>query len=606
MERCKRVRAALVVCVVAAMCPLAWSKYGGGSGTAADPYLIYTAEHLKALGEDRASWGYYVHYKLMADIDLAGLQTPMQPFGNNDQRFMGIFNGNGKTISNLKIEVSSGDYVGLFGCAEAEIRNLGLINVNINAPQSTSVGALAGFSARAIEGCYVDGGTVSGRKEVGGLVGTSYASMSQCYAACNVSGNEKVGGLLGWHAEHQTVSQCYATATISGTQDVGGLVGANRGVLKDCYAIGEVHGNFLVGGLMGNSVGKGTIWNCYAAGLTIATGTAGGLSGTDVTCYSCYWDIEATGQAAASSGIGKTTAQMRTADTFRGWGRSAAWTIDEGADYPRLAWEKKQGVPLTTAAFPGNDGDGTAKRPFLIRTAEELSVIGEFPEEWGEHYRLEADLDLAGLDDAFRIIGADQIYFTGTFDGNDHSISNFRCPYAGYGAGMFGFTRGATIRRVTLINPRAEQDWSISVGALVGQQSEGTVEACGAEGGLVAGSTFVGGLIGRCTSGIVARCYSTCMVKGRNAGEDVGGLIGKGERCNVNNSYATGSVDGQRYIGGLIGRIEAGSVTHCYSAGAVTGLLDTGGMVGLIDKTFTTACFWDAQTSGSKINAAGL
>ena len=73
---------------------------------------------------------------------------------------------------------------------------------------------------------------MSGGKEVGGLVGTSYASMSQCYAACKVSGNEKVGGLLGSHIEHQTVSQCYATAAVSATQTLGGLVGENRGVLR--------------------------------------------------------------------------------------------------------------------------------------------------------------------------------------------------------------------------------------------------------------------------------------------------------------------------------------------------------------------------------------
>lgn len=604
MHGCGRVRVVSVVCVIAMTCSLVMGKYGGGNGTAADPYLIYTAEHLKAIADDHANWGYYTQYKLMADIDLAGVA--MQPLGTDAERFVGIFDGNGKTISNLKIEVSSGNNVGLFGCAEVEVYNLGLINVSINAPQSTSVGALAGWVARKIEGCYVQGGTVAGLKEVGGLVGTSYGSVTRCFATCQVSGNEKVGGLIGWHVEHQTVNQCYASALVSGTQDVGGLVGVNRGVLRDCYATSEVRGSFSVGGLIGSSGGKGSMWNCYAAGLTSATGSAGGLSGRAVTHYSCYWDMETTGQASSPAGIGKMTVQMRLAETFRGWGRSGAWTINEGADYPRLAWQRKPGVPLTTTAFPGNEGDGTAMKPYLIHTAHDLAAIGDLPNEWDKHYRLTADIDLARLEGVFRIMGSDQVYFTGTFDGDGHSISNFQCPYAHYGVGMFAYTRGAVIRRLTLINPRTEMDWSISVGTLVGQQVEGTVEACGAEGGFASGSSFVGGLIGRCCRGTVTRCYSTCTVQARNTAEDAGGLVGKGERCNVNNSYASGAVDGLRYVGGLIGRmIDMGSVTHCYSVGRVTGLQDVGGLIGSIDQPFVKGCFWDSQASGLATSAVG-
>ena len=320
---------------------------------------------------------------------------------------------------------------------------------------------------------------------------------------------------------------------------------------------------------MGNGFGSGAIWNCYATGRTSAEGTVGGLCAIEAASYSSFWDMEATGQAASASGVGKTTAQMRTADTFRGWGRSGAWTIDEGADYPRLAWQNKPGVPLTTSAFPGNEGDGTARQPFLIHTAQELAEIGEFPGEWDRHYRLTADLDLAGMEGLFRLMGSNQIPFTGAFDGDGHSISNFQCPYATYGVGMFAFTRGAIIRRVTLINPRTEQDWSISVGTLVGQQVEGTVESMrsrrrprvGVQ--LLWADSSAAAAAGR-SPGATARA----RYKAVRIGEDVGGLVGKGERCNVNNSCARGAVDGLRHVGGLIGRmVDMGSVVHCYSAG---------------------------------------
>jgi hypothetical protein len=121
----------------------------------------------------------------------------------------------------------------------------------------------------------------------------------------------------------------------------------------------------------------------------------------------------------------------------------------------------------------------------------------------------------------------------------------------------------------------------------------------------VAGSTFAGGLIGRCSNGAVTRCYSACTVTGRNAGEDIGGLIGRGERCSVTDSYAAGSVTGQVNVGGLIGLLDGGSVSHCYSVGRVTGGQDVGGLVGRAKGTFAAACFWDVQTSGLAASAIG-
>lgn len=585
-------------------------KFGGGSGTASDPYLIATVEHLKALAADEANWGYYVQYKFTADIDLAGVT--MQPIGTESKRFTGIVNGNGKTISNLKITVPSGDYVGLFAFPDAEISDLRLVNAVIDAPQSNYVGALAGRAARKIDRCCVESGSVSGRDQVGGLLGGAHASISQCYTACTVSGKDKVGGLVGDGG--LSISQCYSTAVISGTGTVGGLVGLNRAVVADCYAISHATGGPQTGGLIGCLLEEGAIWNCYAAGKVTATMyvVPGGLCGTSGNCFNSFWDSEVAPKTSDQCGVGKTTAELRTAATFQGWGCHAAWTIDEGKDYPRLAWEKKPGTPVTTPAFPEFEGDGTAKHPYLIRTVEQLNAIGNCPGEWDKYYRLESDLDLAPLNGPFRTLGCQQILFTGTFDGGGHTIANLRCPYSSYGAGMFEWTRGATIRRVTLVNPRTEADWAISVGSLVGQQNSGTIEDCAVEGGLVAGSHYVGGLVGRCGGGTVARCYSTCTVEGRSTAEDVGGLIGQGDRCNVNNCYAIAEVSGSHWVGGLIGRtVNAGSVTLCYSAGHVTcpqdpwGIPDAGGLIGVVDRTFVQGCFWDVQTSGFATSAAG-
>jgi hypothetical protein len=63
----------------------------------------------------------------------------------------------------------------------------------------------------------------------------------------------------------------------------------------------------------------------------------------------CFWDTQTSGQDTSVGGLGKTTPEMQTASTFleAGWdfvdetdnGTEDIWTICEGVDYPRLAWE---------------------------------------------------------------------------------------------------------------------------------------------------------------------------------------------------------------------------------------------------------------------------
>ena len=66
---------ALIVIVVCSLS--AEGKYGGGSGEPNDPYLIYDANHMQAIGADANDWDEC--FKLMADIDLSA-------FDGNDGR----------------------------------------------------------------------------------------------------------------------------------------------------------------------------------------------------------------------------------------------------------------------------------------------------------------------------------------------------------------------------------------------------------------------------------------------------------------------------------------------------------------------------------------
>ena len=82
-------------------------------------------------------------YKLTADISLASYGNWI-PIGSYDDPFTGKLDGNGYKIKDLKINRSTEEIVGLFGCVKGGvIRNLALENVSIVG--KSGVGGIAGL-----------------------------------------------------------------------------------------------------------------------------------------------------------------------------------------------------------------------------------------------------------------------------------------------------------------------------------------------------------------------------------------------------------------------------------------------------------------------------
>ncbi len=625
------------------------AKYSGGSGTAQDPYQIATAADLIALGETPGDYG--KHFLLTADIDLDPKLPGRKVFdkaviapdmdqthdGFQGTPFTGVFDGHARTISHLMVK--GGSYLGLFGCLgwHAEVRDLGVIDVNI-----------AG-----------SGGSI------GGLVGLNRVKTLVSYG----------GG---------TVTGCYSTGVVKGKGGVGGLVGSNCGTVTGCYSTGAVSGFSGVGGLVGWNDGTGTVTGCYSTGAVSGKDSVGGLVGQNYgTVTSSFWDIQTSGQATSAGGKGWTTAQMQHEDTFACWAGDGVWTIDEGKDYPRLAWEHASGRAIGRLYFYGG-GKGTRGDPYLIYAADQLNVIGALDCDLDKHFKLMADLDLSSLDGkearpTFNVIGAGSAGpFTGSFDGNSHTIAHLTVRGTGY-LGLFGqLAAGAEVKNLGVIDVRVAGSTDY-VGGLVGY-SKGTVTQCYSTG-VVSGARSTGGLIGS-TTGEVTECYSTGAVSGT---ENVGGLLGAGgglvTRCwsagtvsgtggqvgglvgynngavtqcfstgavsggghyvgglvgsnggTVTGCYSTGAVNaGNHYAGGLAGSnggtvtecystgavngrgyynaglvgFNSGAVTECYSTGAISGTICIGGLVAWNYGGRVTACFWDTQTSGWKASDGG-
>ncbi len=381
---------------------LSWQKYGGGTGEPDNPYLIFTAERLNALGAEPND--YDKHFKLMADIDLSGYsydKAVIAPDVNDAEGglqgipFTGVFDGNNHVISHLTIQGGSG--LGLFGTigSEATVTNLGLEAVDVNGTGAMHIGGLVGVNWGSITTSFSTG-AINGNWHVGGLVGLNGGSITASHSTAMVRGESLVGGLAGINMYGNVIKCCAAgtvtytnpslvfpegkfgglvgvnrggsitascsIGTVTGRSDAGGLVGSNGGSISNCYSSAPVNStHWSVGGLVGRNSDcfrwfsgtrclNGNITSSYSTGTVSGGGNAGGLVGyNDEGITSSFWDIETSGQAESDGGTGLTAAEMQTASTFleAGWdfinettnGTEDIWWILEGQGYPRLSWE---------------------------------------------------------------------------------------------------------------------------------------------------------------------------------------------------------------------------------------------------------------------------
>ena len=153
--------------------------------------LIRTAEDLKRFADDVNSGQQNLNALQTADIDLGGIDN-WKPIGTQypgDPRpFLGIYNGNGYTISHLKISNMQDEFaVGLFGRTDGDalLTGIHLRDVEISMRnKGHTVGTLVGISrgASTVSLCSAQGkiNTSDINPTVGGLVGLNEGTITRC------------------------------------------------------------------------------------------------------------------------------------------------------------------------------------------------------------------------------------------------------------------------------------------------------------------------------------------------------------------------------------------------------------------------------------------
>ena len=221
---------------------------------------------------------------------------------------------------------------------------------------------------------------------------------------------------------------------------------------------------------------------------------------------------------------------------------------------------------------------------------------------------LTADITLT---DNWTPIGNDSNRYTGTFDGEGHTISGLQISSTGNNIGLFGYVNGDTVKKLNL--EIANIFGKFSVGGIAGYNNEGTIQGCMVSGS-VSGSDWVGGIVGRNAGTVKGCCFagSSSSVTAHTSNAWVGGVVGCNygtvEACCFAGDSVTASGTGAA-AGGVVGYNGSGSITACYwqegtggpskgvgNGGDVAIKVENGDWNGITDNAFTSRFTVDSTT----------
>ncbi|MBO7283495.1 MAG: hypothetical protein J6U71_00330 [Bacteroidales bacterium] len=510
---------------------------------------------------------------LLADIDLNNVEWT--PIGTEAENFAGTFDGNGHTIKNLTIvetEAKEGKaFIGFFGYAkDATINNLTFENVYLNIAcldidhSQGHIGAVAG----SLEGTsIIQNVTVKGDIKVEATVTANGASRVAVVAGGNSYGNV-------------TMKEVHVIANegsyLKANNNVGALAGQLQGiaVFENCSSNIDVTGTkFFAGGLIGIAAGNHTFTNCQTTGdVTITAGREGRAN-----------DQYRVGGIAGGWADGKTKVCTLTGCSYTGTvsGKNADGSVAEPLDY---AGYVGRGYTLANCAGSKVIIDGVeyvqasnnvygiyiVNGIYEIATPAALKWLADEVNNGrnnfaGQTITLLADIDLNN--EGWTPIGNSSNRFKGTFDGNNHTISNLVVEGGSSSdQGLFGFTTDGEIKNLIVNN--AKVSGRLNVGVVAGTPYTSKYTNIKVTGHVeVNGMAYVGGVAGK-------NAYANW--------EDI--LVKVDETSYVNANSVENGTAYRTYVGGVVGFNGEGghSFTDITSNIDVKGsTCDVGGLFGI-------------------------
>ena len=566
------------------------SGTSGKWGSATNPYVISTPVHLANLsgivngtqialntiiGSDGGSVtaddvvatdNTYTncYFVVTADINMSGVD--FTPIGRDTSHyFRGLFYGgtNGytgervqRTITNLTINDSSLDYVGLFG----------YVWQNGNQYTRPTIEYITIGNSCSFIGKNCVGSVVAHGQDV---------TISHCYNYATVTGNDKVGGIVGYNfgatvingtTNHGAVKGHDYVGGIAGEADWGGLTGTDDAIITNN---GTVEGNNYVGGIVGY------LWTTYSivlatnqnqvVGKNYVGGIVGGLKYRNEYNNSIAYSTN-------TGTIGNTSSSSNIGGILGG-------CVDNQIDFKIENCSNNGNIDAKNANFVGGVA-GSLKGKVTITNCKNAYSI-------------------SGKENVGGLVGSIEGGATITTSNNSGAVNG--CKHLGGFVGYAKSSSGALSIEGTSTAPL------VNGGKVTSTIPSGSSSANN-DGG-VAG--FVGYLDGG-SKITISHCVNNGEIKGLQLNGIAGilGYVKHGENLiYINNCKNTVSVKGGINTGGIGGRLSTNSsavnsmvISNCYNGGEIltqdystgsTGSTGnsgtTGGICGYFNATSTTA-----------------
>lgn len=459
---------------------------------------------------------------LTEDINLNTDDVPASgnewtPIGNSDNSFNGIFDGDGHTVGGLYVPDTT-ECPGLFGMGgdDAVIRNLIVVGT-ICAGESAGdacvgVGGICAASYGKVQNCGFYGtikadDSVYNELFVDGIAGGYDTTVEKCWYF-DTDGNSKADGV----GSFDSIIGCYHNVS-----------GSKSGEYKEN---GEFT-NGTVASLLNASLPKG--YKMWKPGTKHPEFLQTGEKLVVLEKFLPTTDVQVKVNDADYAFVDASTNSVKLT------GENAFYKASDGQ------WKEitKTGVDytlgdgqVTTIVYGSKDdttadnwykkeGAGTADMPYELGNAVELAYFAKLVNEgnpFNEKYiQLTKNIALNAQDvptadgepTLWTPIGTyvsrkDNKPFSGTFDGNGHTITGLYINNATQYQGLFGNISTGGVVKNLVVAGRVIATGQNNVGGIVARLSGGTVQNCGFYGAVTAGTSNAGGVVGQ---GSATNCW---------------------------------------------------------------------------------------------------
>ena len=503
----------------------------------------------------------------------------------------------------------------------------------------SSVGGLIGATnnTAVIKGSSTSRPVIATYDYVGGLVGK---------LAGTIQASDNIGNLPTTNGGNGA-NYSYAAGSVTGRNDVGGLVGRadTTASIKNAFSTGAVSANHNYGGLLGFMTPGSTLDNAHynidsvaITGFTPAspaarvsvTGliTSGGLFGTQ---YADWFNagnlngLATTNTAKLQTYFGAPEASgyynlgsVQNLKDFLGYSDQASLkfrlandiTMESGVFIPYVSSffdpNGKSIINLSVSQNTSNLGfigylnGRTNTQALNSLTVSNASVLGKLnvgSQVGASYLRAITNASASGT-----VTGGDLTY---QLDPGDNISGSGNIAGTGNAGGIVGFINATnnSTNAIHVATSSVTVTGGSHVGGVVGRLNTGTLTNS-TSSGAVSGVSFVGGVAGRLYLGALTGGSSTSAVTA--SGNYVGGLLGflENSSSNLNNtSHTVGLVKGVSYVGGLIGQSdgtvgEVVSGTTTYTTFATNNVEGSGERVGGLVGFANSGSIRNASASG--------